>query len=263
MSDSALEIVRDHHRLFDQLQHDAMDPAIGLQILTACAVPQMIFLSRCIPPSVIREALDLFDEFTMTTLEALLTRDNSRPTIRREASLQSQLAQSDGGYGLTPSVVISPFAYQGGLAQAAQTVRGNRQRVHVNGAQISPRYSPMVSEGIIANDAIMRSSLDFDGRAEDSKEVADAAIAKLIPPAEVYATGNPKAVMAWYSSNHVVAYKLQKEFSVLGKLAFWSVFYLLSMALMLLVFMPARHLRQVSGCFIRNCSQVKSMSLLP
>ena len=156
----------------------------------------------------IKEALELFDEFTLTTLEALLARDKSRPTIRREASLQSQLAQSDGGYGLTPSVIISPFAYQGGLAQAARTLKRNKQKVDVDGVLASPRYNPMISESIIGNYAIISSQLNYDGRAEDAKEIADAALSKLLPPPGVYEAGNPKVVMAWYVTHHPVVYKL-------------------------------------------------------
>lgn len=101
---------------FRRLQSVDMPVQLAMLLLRLCAVPQLNYLLRCIPPSCIAQLAEEFDNtFIGSALDKLEVR-LSEVTEETRRILQTKL--SDGGFGLKSARTTSPAAYLGSLAAA-------------------------------------------------------------------------------------------------------------------------------------------------
>jgi hypothetical protein len=111
------DAVTEHEPFFDLLCHDRMPVQIASILLRASGIPRMNFLCRVVAPSLMRDAAAAFDRRVLDTAMRFLQTDPAH--LSDEARLQLSLPIRLGGARLGTAERTSPFAFWGGLSQAA------------------------------------------------------------------------------------------------------------------------------------------------
>jgi hypothetical protein len=138
------DAVDEHGPFFDLLCHNCMPVQIASILLRASGVPRMNFLSRVVAPSLIRDAAAAFDQRVLDTALRFLQIDPAR--LSDEARLQLSLPIRLGGAGLRTAERTSPFAFWGGLSQAAPYLAAALPHGDVPaGSPLSPMLPPSSS----------------------------------------------------------------------------------------------------------------------
>jgi hypothetical protein len=105
----------DHHAaFFRRLRCDVLPVQSAMLLLRQCAVPQLNYLLRCVPPPCVAEEAEQFDATMLTSASDKLALTRMERTAEQHRLLQLKL--TDGGFGLTSAVRTSPAAYLGSLA---------------------------------------------------------------------------------------------------------------------------------------------------
>jgi hypothetical protein len=104
---------------FRRLQSPLLSVQSAMLLLRQCAVPQMNYLLRCMPPSCIAEQADEFDNVVLTSAYDKLEVWRGERNADTDRLLRMRLR--DGGFGLTSSVYTSPAAYIASVASARET----------------------------------------------------------------------------------------------------------------------------------------------
>jgi len=106
-----------HSTFFSRLLSNVLPIQHAMLILRQCAVPQLNYVMRCVPPPCIADEAAQFDEMTIRTALDKLTITEQERTPEQTRILQAKLNR--GGFGLTSAVSTSPAAYLGSLAAIA------------------------------------------------------------------------------------------------------------------------------------------------
>jgi hypothetical protein len=106
-----------HSAFFNRLLSNVLPVQHAMLILRQCAVPQLNYVMRCVPPPCIADEAAQFDEMIIGTALDKLSITEQERTPEQTRILQAKLNR--GGFGLTSAVSTSPAAYLGSLAAIA------------------------------------------------------------------------------------------------------------------------------------------------
>jgi hypothetical protein len=102
---------------FYRLQMGLLTTQSAMLLLRQCAVPQMNYVLRCLPPSCIAQQAEAFDAQVLRAAKTTLSLHADEGWDETDRILRAKLRH--GGFGLTSAVHTSPAAYLGSLAAVA------------------------------------------------------------------------------------------------------------------------------------------------
>ena len=115
-----VDIAKEHEQLFLAL-NTGMPPQEGTLILRLCALPRMQYLCRTVPPSIMEEALKLFDALVERTLLSCL--EINKSSLSDVAQNQLHLPIKLGGLGFRQQLQVSPGAFLASVGVAAPRIK--------------------------------------------------------------------------------------------------------------------------------------------
>ena len=178
MTATAMDIHRESSLLFEQLKHPALPPQEAMLIMRNCTVPVPGYLSRILPPAVLRQAAQAFDHDLLDVAVTKL----QLPDLKSSQQQQLRRKLIDAGFGLTSIAELSPIAHTCALASSATLLCEPRHRILANGL---PRADSVFATDW--SDALAATRLAATG---------DDQSAALLPPADL---PGPEA-LAWYAT---------------------------------------------------------------
>jgi hypothetical protein len=113
------QVVENAQPLFDALAHPAMPKQIALLLLRLCGVPKVNYLSRTLPPRLLAQGAQTFDERVLETANHILNISPTHNDIPLDTKAQINMPLRFAGLGLRPATRSSKVAYWSSVAQAA------------------------------------------------------------------------------------------------------------------------------------------------
>ena len=115
--DAAVEL---HSNFFAAITHPDMPVQAAMLLLRVSGIPRLTYLTRVIPPAIIRAACENFDSMIMRTVadKCHLPDPATNIEVRRQITLPYRCA----GMALTPHTRSSPAAYYSSMAASAHTI---------------------------------------------------------------------------------------------------------------------------------------------
>jgi hypothetical protein len=158
--------VQEHKPFFQSLLHEHMPKQIAFQILRACGIPRLNYLSRTISPAHTARGFADFDQMIVQTFQTLIELHRVTVPIVKQMLLPLRL----GGLGLTSYLTIKEAAFLSSLCQSIQVNNRIRQQYYPRAPPLSelPWYQGLgalrlhlVQSGVPDSPALPASTADL------------------------------------------------------------------------------------------------------